>query len=526
VNAHRFHGGRHAGVLVPLFSIPSSRSWGIGEIPDLKPLAEWLAEAGHDFVQLLPVNEMAEGQNSPYSAMSAMAIDPIFISVQAMEDFEALGGEDRLDAASAGLLASVRAASVVDYASVRLLKGAALRAAFEWFLEQEWQRGTGRAGALESYLEDQRWWLEDYAVFRALHARHDRRFWREWPEPLQRRDPEALAAVRADLEREILYYGYLQWVADTQWHEVRRRMAPFGLFGDFPFMVSIDSADVWARQQEFWLDASVGTPPDAFSETGQDWGLPVYRWDLLRRNDFEWLRHRARRSADLYDGYRVDHLVGFYRTYIRPADGSDPYFDPAEELEQTALGEYLLQIFAAAGPRIIAEDLGTVPDFVRQSMDRLGIPGYKVLRWEREWKVPGRPFHDPAQYRAVSVATSGTHDTDPLVLWWNEASEEERRAVLQIPALGRLPAETAGSPCTPEVRDALLQALFAAGSDLLILPIQDLFGWEDRINVPATVADDNWTYRLPWPVELMRSQPEATERAGVLRRWTEECGRS
>ena len=153
-------------------------------------------------------------------------------------------------------------------------------------------------------------------------------------------------------------------------------------------MVSGDSADVWSRQGDFRLDASVGAPPDAFSETGQDWGFPAYRWARLAEEGYQWLSARARRSADLYDGYRVDHLVGFFRTYAREQDGSAG-FVPADEHEQIAQGEHLLTLFSASGARVIAEDLGLIPDFVRQSTERLGIPGFKVIRWERNWQHGG-----------------------------------------------------------------------------------------------------------------------------------------
>ena len=149
----------------------------------------------------------------------------------------------------------------------------------------------------------------------------------DWEPELRDRDPLALDRARQRLADTILYYQYLQWLADTQWRRARRECGRVGIFGDFPFMVSGHSADVWSRQHQFRIDASVGVPPDAFSETGQDWGLPVYRWDAMRHDDYDWLRQRARRCTDLYDGFRVDHLVGFYRTYVRERDGHD-YFTP------------------------------------------------------------------------------------------------------------------------------------------------------------------------------------------------------
>ena len=303
------------------------------------------------------------------------------------------------------------------------------------------------------------------------------------------------------------------------------------MFGDLPFVVSGDSADVWTRQDEFRLDVSVGVPPDAFSATGQNWGLPAYRWDVLTERDFPWLRQRGRRNADLFDGYRVDHLVGFYRMYVRPLGGGQGTFTPAEQAEQVALGERVMSVFRESGAEIIAEDLGIVPDFVRESLVRLGIPGYRVFRWERRWKVEGQPFRDPVEYPPASVATSGTHDTEPLAIWWELAPTEERQAALSIPSVrDHLSADDRAGAVSeprlpPTVRDAFLEALFSSGSDLLILPVQDVFGWPDRINQPATVGTQNWTWKLPWPSDRLLTEPEAAQVAVRLRTWATRHGR-
>src|SRR5438034_7481858 len=228
-------------------------------------MAAWLAAAGQRARQLLPLNEVAPGQQSPYSAISAMAIDPVFIALPAVPDFEAIGGERSLCAADRAALEDARHAPRIQHPIVRRLKHGALRAAFARFKEAEWCRDTARARALKSFLSAQAWWIEDYAIFRALHAREGERPWTEWPEPLQRRDPAAIAEARRELAPEILFYQYLQWVAATQWSAARRRTNGVQLFGDLPFMVDGDSADVWARQHQFRLDASVGAPPDAFT---------------------------------------------------------------------------------------------------------------------------------------------------------------------------------------------------------------------------------------------------------------------
>jgi 4-alpha-glucanotransferase len=292
-------------------------------------------------------------------------------------------------------------------------------------------------------------------------------------------------------------------------------------------MVDLDSADVWARQQEFNLDVSVGAPPDEFSEIGQDWGMPAYRWEALSGEDFRWLRERARRTADLFDGYRIDHVVGFYRTFQRPRDGAAPFFNPPDEPAQLAQGERVMALFKNASAEVFAEDLGTVPDFVRTSLARIGIPGFRIFRWERHWHREGQPFLDPSEYPALSVAASGTHDTEPLIVWWDRADPEDRVQVMALPTFRRLAGGAPADAPPPEgaVRDALLEALFASGSNLLLLPLQDLFGWRDRINDPATMNGLNWTYKLPWPSDRLDDVAEACQRRDQMRQWSARHGR-
>jgi 4-alpha-glucanotransferase len=553
-----FAEGRHAGVLLPLFSCPSTRSWGIGEISDLPIVARWLRAAGLDLIQMLPVNEMAFGQTSPYSALSAMAIDPLYISLEAVPEFQMLGGEASLSPETRARLDMVRRSPGVAYAEVRSIKDEALRAVYTKFVSMfgdgRTTRKRPRVAAFEKFRKESRWWLEDYALFRALHEHHEHRAWWTWDPALQARERAALDRVRAELADEIRYYEFLQWLAADQWRAAREASAPVGLFGDLPFMVGADSADVWANQEMFARDLSVGTPPDAFSATGQDWGLPAYRWDAMGAADFRWLRDRARRARELFDGFRVDHVIGFYRTYVRPiplpgqahegaaeggvaavgdanggnANGGDAaaavskaFFTPAEEHHQRGLGEHIIGLFRESGAYIIAEDLGTVPDFVRESLARLDVPGYRVLRWEREWNQPGQPFRQPARYPARSLATTGTHDTDPLAIAWDDAPPDERRAIGELASLSDVDRDF-----DHDIRDAVLKLLYASGSDLLVIPIQDLFGWRDRINTPATVGDTNWTWRLPWPVDRLDAEPAARERAATLRQWAASTSRS
>ena len=521
---------RRAGLLIPLFSFPSSSSWGIGDIGDIAPMAAWLKDAGHSVLQLLPLNEMADGEQSPYSALSAMAIDPIYIRLQDVTEFVALGGEASFGDDDRGVLQTVRRSSVVDYRSIRRIKLKALTEAFERFVEGEWERNGARASALASFVEQESWWLQDYALYRAIQHREGKRPWTEWPERLRRRDAGSLSHARDELSREVLFFEYLQWLAYEQWRAARAgaRAKGVALFGDLPFMVNLDSADVWTRQRQFRLDVSVGAPPDAFSASGQNWGVPAYDWDVMAKDDFAWIRERARRGAALFEGYRVDHLVGFYRTYCRPRDGSAPFFAPASRTTQLRLGERVLRLFAESGAEIIAEDLGTVPQFVRLSLKRLGVPGYRVLRWEREWKTEGHPFCDPLKYPERSVVASGTHDTEPMTIWWEQASADERTRAAELPIVRRLAGEQnlADASYDPTVRDVLLEAIYASSSQLVLNVVQDVFGWRDRINDPAVVSNSNWSFRLPWFSDRLGEIPEAGERQARLRQWSEQYGRA
>jgi len=476
---------------------------------------------------ILPIGVVSPGSTSPYSSESAMAIDPSYIAIEDVPDFVAAGGLGALQLESRADLDAARAAPRVDYARVHRVKDEALNIAFDRFYRDEWEQLSTRAAALGGYISRERWWLDDWALYASLVESLREQDWRKWPEPLRDRHTDAIHEARRQLARDVLRQQYFQWIADDQWHRARvaARAEGVTVFGDMPFMVLAESPDVWVRPDEVMFDVSLGVPPDAFSETGQDWTLPTYRWSRIAETGYSWMRQRARRMAELYDGYRVDHLVGLYRTYGRPLSGAPAFFNPADEATQIAQGEAILRILLESGSVIIAEDLGVVPDFVRDSLARLDVPGCKVIRWERDWNAGGHPFRDPASYPARSAAMTGTHDTETMAEWWTRASEDERRAAVNIPALRAAGITDPHTIWNDTLRDAWLRTIFASGSTELFIPIQDIFGWTDRINIPATIGDHNWTWRLPWRVDQFAAHSLADERARFCSGAARDSGR-
>ncbi|WP_434046829.1 MULTISPECIES: 4-alpha-glucanotransferase [Sorangium] len=505
---------RISGVTVPLFSLRSERSWGIGEIGDLPEFAAWMQRVGLRLVQLLPLGEVSGRETSPYMALSAFGIDPMYISLSAVPELppELIGealGED------VEALERAKRSPRVDYDLVRRVKGRALRFAFDRFEREHHAKQTPRAAELAAFVERQSDWLPDYAQFRAFKDGFQGIAWWDWPEEIRQRRPEAMEGLRRERARDVLYYEYVQWLAHAQWEAARAALRDKGMeiMGDLPFMVSRDSADVWAHQDEFRHDMSVGAPPDQFNTEGQNWGLPPYFWAKMRENDFAWLRRRCRYTGLLCDRFRIDHLVGFYRTYIFPENkgqgGERPKatFDPAEEPEQREHGDRVVRAMiegaAETGAQLIAEDLGAVPPWVRASLTALGVPGYKVLIWEKDDVV----FRDPAEYPELSVACFGTHDTDSVVVWWESRDERERAGVLDLPQLAPRRQEF-GREFTNETHRALLDLIHGSKSELVLLLVQDVLATRERVNTPGTVGPENWSLRLAAPPAEMDRDPQ------------------
>lgn len=511
-----------AGILVPLFSLRTGRSLGIGDIADLPDFARLASDAGQGLVQLLPLGELPDGESSPYSACTSFAIDPVYVAVDRLEDLREEERGPLLGPDGEATFARLRDAARVDYAAVRAVKRRLLRAAFDRFFVEQWEANTARAAALRSFAEAEAAWVRDYALYRAQKARYGEAWWLAWPAGVRERDATALERAGRELGREALYHTWVQWLAHEQWDAARKECNAMGveLMGDLPFIVGVDSADVWQHKGEFRRDYSLGVPGDALAPDGQDWGLPAYDWPAMDGNGLAWLRARGAHMGRLFDRFRVDHLVGYYRQYVRTRDDKVGRFVPdGGEPAWIARGEAVLSaLIASTKGKVIAEDLGTIPPFVGASMKKLGLPGYKVIMWEHE---------EPSKWPYLSLATSGTHDTIAMITWWESLRYGERRGFLErIPSLRAVAQDHDVDKLSPRVHDALLDALYGAGSELTLLPLQDVLGWSDRVNVPGVTSSDNWSFRLPSTIDGLRHDGAVAHRLRVAGELAKKHGRA
>ncbi len=508
---------RSAGILIPLFSIRTRDDLGRGEILGLAPMIDFALSMGHRVIQLLPLDETGPDDLSPYSAMSVMAIDPMYISISGLP--------------GVGRVVQARARQAVGKA--RFVPRAITRREKFVLLERAYRATRARGGRdegaqLDAFVEANSYWLHDYALFRALKERFNWTSWETWPAEIAKRDSAALALARRELADAIVMYGYWQFIAHRQWSEMRAYASSRGAFigGDLAFSPCRDSAEVWANQGEFDLSRTVGAPPDGFNPKGQRWGLPLPNWAQMRAEGFKVLGARARHASALYDLLRIDHVVGLYRTFNFGSDPDAPgIFTPVDEVDQVRQGEEVIRTIKqeVGATELIAEDLGTVPPWVRQSLTRLGVPGYKVMQWERDWGHGDEPFLNPSTYPELSLATTGTHDTEPLTVWWHAQPIAERaKFVRELGLEGKMNPRRM---LEESARDAILAMLYAAPSRLVIIPIQDLFGWSARINRPGTISDSNWTYRIPLTLERMRRSRAIQSRVAKLREIAVKSGR-
>ncbi|MDO8804332.1 MAG: 4-alpha-glucanotransferase [Elusimicrobiota bacterium] len=503
------------GTLFPLFAMRSRKDWGIGDTSSMTLWFDALKALNLNLLQVLPINEMPPGVSCPYTALSAFALDPIYIAVDDLPELKgspALMEEMNSRRFRAGIK-QLRVSKTVLYSEVRHLKLTTLWKVYTNFHQNHILKDSSLAAEFRAFCQANAAWLEDYAVFRRLKDTHSWASWTHWEEPLKTRDAEALREIRGREENQILFFKYLQWAIHRQWAAARARAAQLDiqLLGDLPFMVNQESSDVWARQAEFDIDREIGAPPDAFSETGQRWGLPAYNWSAIEENNFDWWRSKVKKASEFYDLFRIDHMVGFFRTWVIPHDVAlRADFDITDEKGQRERGKRFLQAVAGASNMLpVAEDLGLIPPYVGEVLRELNIPGYKVMRWE---KGKDGNYTDPGTYYPVSLATSSTHDNETLADWWDTVDPAEKKLFWKLVSGGE-----SRPPVYSKARGKALASLLGARSRIVILPIQDIFGSRERVNTPGTLGGHNWTYRFPTPAEnFMKKHADTAESFSAL----------
>ena len=406
---------RRAGVTTPLFSLHSEKSIGIGEVPDLKLLIDWCKKTGLTIIQLLPLNDVGFDFR-PYDAQSSMALDPMYLSIEGLADCNLEPFALQIKALRQKFPAGK---SRVDY-GIKKAKLELLQAIFESLAEP--QKGK----AFAAYLKENKDWLEDYAAFKTLKEKYRMIGWMEWPEEFRTKQPKAVAAFVRQHADGVLFHKWLQWQLFQQFREVKKYAAKKRvlLMGDMPFLVSRDSADVWAQQEYFKLDLSSGAPPDLYFAQGQRWGMPPYNWERIAADDFKYLGRKMKCAENLFDLYRIDHFVGMFRLWtislMEPAEhgGMHGYFEPSDEAQWKDHGRKILEVMLQSANMLpCAEDLGVVPKCSYEILEEYKIPGSDVQRWVRNWGKDYR-FKSGDVYRENSMAMLSTHDTSAFCAWW------------------------------------------------------------------------------------------------------------
>ncbi len=474
------HFSRRAGLLLHITSLPSR--FGICDFgPRARRFVQLLSQAGAEIWQVLPLVPAAAG-NSPYSGLSAFAGNPLLIS---LEDLVADGLLSESDFSGYPKCSDIS----VDFGKVIPLKTQFLKLAFQRF---ERSRHPLQVDLNQFCLEQQDW-LEDYALFVALADNFGTADWSRWPQELVQREPTALERWRLRLSQAIAQEKFIQFMFHRQWWALKRLANELhvDLLGDLPIFVAYDSADVWANQSCFYLDEQgkrtvvAGVPPDYFAKTGQLWGNPLYRWDVLAQDDYGWWVQRLRHSLKLYDSIRLDHFRGFEAYWEIPASAATAV--EGKWVEGPGASMFIAARRQLGELPIVAEDLGMISDEVHQLRDQLGFPGMRVYQFG--FDDEGGRYHRPESYPEDSVVYTGTHDNDTIVGWIKS----------------RLATHRPGEDILDEYLDSkapdaywqVVTQVVESTAGTTIIPLQDLLGLDNstRMNVPG-MADGNWGWRI------------------------------
>lgn len=481
---------RRSGILLHPTSLPGAH--GIGDFgAGAHRFVDWLADAGQRAWQVLPLGTPGPG-NSPYMSDSAFAGNPLLID---LEELASRGWLERSWLERAPQF-SIEA---TDYFAARHFKQTCLAAAAARFAEVA---SSEERAALSEFRQANAAWCEDYALFVVLDRLHGGT-WDQWPTAVRRRDATAIAELRRSHIAEIDAIAFVQWCFQYQWHSLRARAAEAGIeiIGDMPIYVAHHSADVWANPELFELDAGgaarvvAGVPPDYFSETGQRWGNPLYRWLAHQDSGYRWWAARLGHALTLFDSVRIDHFRGFESYWEIPADAETAIDGQWRPGPGAAFFE-ALQARLGVLP-VIAEDLGIITPAVTTLREGLGFPGMSILQFAFDGRADN-PYL-PHNHRRDTVVYTGTHDNDTTLGWWAGLDEPTRIRVREYLASdGRA------------IHWDLIRTAFASVAELAIVPMQDVLGLgaEARMNTPGA-SEGCWTWRLdetqiePWHAPLL-----------------------
>ena len=553
---------RLAGTLLPVFALRHENDLGIGDTQAVRDAIIFCAEQKMGLLQILPINETGD-DNSPYNAISSVALDPVYLTVTP-EEIPGLTAEILEQMVPADLRTQLQSGPV-PYRQVKQLKLEILSHAYVEFEAVDLETGTDIAYEFQAFVEDNMGWLPGYTLFRTLLNEYSNNaLWHEWiPEHQTLADAEVWLTTAADREELIRYRqftAYVQWIAWRQWADVRALADEnkVRLIGDIPFGISRYSADVWAEHELFDLTWSGGAPPEPFfsggeflRRWGQNWGIPLYDWPTHRAQNYAWWRQRITATGLIFHGFRIDHVLGFFRIYSFPwmpqqdndyvslskedakikAGGREPHFIPRpDETEEDASlncaeGEALLRMIKeAAGPTaIIAEDLGMVPKYVPPLLVKLGIPGFAIPQFLIDPET--REYTAKEKMPELAIATWGTHDHAPLVGWYQELTRrwkgpEGHDAWLDLQRLMRFLGEDENEPpefLTEKLHKALMRSLLESRSCWTIFVISDIFGVDWQFNKPGTANAGNWSQRLDRPLSAYLEDPVIGPKLKFLR---------
>ena len=472
---------RSAGILLPITSLPSR--YGIGCFSkSAYDFVDWLKEAGQTYWQILPLGPTSYG-DSPYQSFSTFAGNPYFISLEALIEEGVLTEEECEEADFGSQLEDI------DYEKLYQNRYPLLRKAYERSKVSE------NADYLR-FVEENKWWLSDYALFMAVKDRFEGVAWTQWAEDIRLRWGFAMDYYRRELYFEIEFQQYMQFKFFEQWRRLKAYANQKGiaLIGDIPIYVAMDSADTWAHPELFQLDeqnvpcAVAGCPPDGFSADGQLWGNPLYRWEYHKQTGYEWWVSRLAYCFRLYDVVRIDHFRGFDEYY------SIPYGAESAKIGHWEKGPGI-ELFRCVEQRlgwheVIAEDLGYVTDSVRQLVADSGFPGMKVLEFAFDSRDSGSANdYLPHNYMENSVAYTGTHDNETICGWFESISKAEQQMAREYLCDLYTPKEL--------LYKAFIALVMRSNAKTCIIPMQDYLGYDNtcRINTPSTVGT-NWRWRL------------------------------